>query len=147
MPPVTGALAEVVAAVIILKPPMLDANRLEERLDSELIVRLAGHGFTDKRGMRQGVRGIAAAGAGIKSQLRSPLIAAVAQDIFPRAVVGRAGRLGTDARGVVEQLFDGDSRLARIAERLRPRDELERRIVELHLLGRAALLALLGGNR
>src|SRR2546427_37073 len=120
---------------------MLDANRLEQRLDCELIVRLAGHGLTDQRGMRQGVRRVTAADAGIKSQLGSPLIAAVAQDIFPRPVIGRAGRLGTEARRVVEQLFDRDSLLARIAERLRPGNELERWIVELHLLGRPALLA------
>src|SRR5882672_2417133 len=142
MPPVTGAATRGVAALIILKPPMLDANRLEERLDCELIVRLAGRRLTDQRGMRQGMSGITTGGAGIKSQFGSPFIAAVAEDIFPRAVVGRAGRLRTEARGVVEQLFDGDSLLARIAERLCPGNELERGVVKLHLLRSQPLLAL-----
>src|SRR5213593_1521533 len=122
---------------------MLDANRFEERLDRKLIVRLAGHRFADQSGVSQGVRGIAAAGARIKSQLRRALITAMAKDVFPRAVVGRARRFRTNPRGVIEQLPDGDLRFARIAQRLRPWDEIECQVVEFHPSWCQALLALL----
>ena len=52
------------SAVVILKPPVLDAERLEQRLDGELVVGLAGDGFAHQRGMVQRVRRIAAARAG-----------------------------------------------------------------------------------
>src|SRR5207249_2937388 len=97
MPFVTGAYTEGVAALVILKPPMLDADRFEQRLDGELVVRLASHHLTHQGGMSQGVGGITAAASGIESELRGPLIAAVAKNVVPRAVVGRAGRFGRDA--------------------------------------------------
>src|SRR5438093_3517949 len=115
----SGASTEGVAALVILKPPMFDANRFEQRLDGELVVRLASYRLTDQGGMSQSVRGIAAGGARIESKLRGSLVAAVAQDVFPRAVVGRARGFGADAGGVIEQLFHCDLLLARIAERLR----------------------------
>ena len=93
------------------------------------------------------MRRVAAARAGIEGQLRRARVAAETEDVLPGAVVGCARRLGAQAGGVIEQLLDRDLRLARVAQRLRPGDELKRRIVKAHLLRRQPLVALLGGNR
>src|SRR5262245_48235374 len=111
---------------------MLDADRSEQRVDCKLIVWLAGHRFADECGVSQGVRGITAAGPRIESKLRCALVAVVSKDVFPRTIVWCARGFGTDARCVIEQLLDSDLRLARVAQWLRPRDEVEGRVVELH---------------
>src|SRR6185436_19587290 len=120
-------------SVVVLKPPVLNADRFEERLDRELVVRVARDRLTHQCGMSQGVGRIAAGGSWGESQLRGSFIAAEAEDIFPRPVVGRASGLWTNARGVIEQLPDGDLFLEWIAEGLRPRNELKGRIIERHL--------------
>ena len=93
------------------------------------------------------MRRVATGGAGIEGEFRGPRVAAETEHVLPRAVVGCAGRLGAQAGGVIEQLLDRDLRLARVAQRLGPGNELKRRVVEAHLLRRQALTALLGGNR
>lgn len=74
------------AAVEELKPPVFDANRFEERLDGELIVRLARDRLADKRGVVQRVRRIAAGRAGIEGELRRRLIIRMAEDFIPRRI-------------------------------------------------------------
>ena len=95
-------------AFVILKPPVLDAERLEQRLDGKLIVRLAGDRLANERRVDQCVRRVAATGPRIERQLRRARVTGVAEDIFPGAVVACAGGFGTDARGMIEQLFDCD---------------------------------------
>ena len=56
------------------------------------------------------------------------------QHVLPRTLVSRPGSFRRDPRRVVEELFDGDLRFARIAQRLGLWDEVERRVVERHLL-------------
>ena len=128
--PVRRMAADLRPAVVVLEPPVLDPERLEQRLDGELVVGLAGDGLAHQRRVGQRVGRVAAGGAGIERQLLGPRVAAVAQDVLPGPVVGRAGRFGADARGVIEQLLDGDPGLAGIAQRLRPGDEVERLVVE-----------------
>jgi len=48
---------------------------------------------------------------------------------------------------VIQQLSHGNAGLARIAERVSPGKEVECGVGKLHLLRKAPLLALLGGNR
>src|SRR5438552_17509420 len=125
---------------------MLDAERPKESLDGELIVGHAGHVLANQRRMIQRMSRIAAGGAGIEGEPGGPFVAGVAQNVISGAIVGRTGGFGADAGGVVQQLFDGDLRLSRIAERLRPGDELKSWVVERHAFGSKALLAALGGN-
>ena len=125
---------------------MLDAERFEQPLDRELVVGLARHRLAHQRGVSERVRRVAAGGARIEGQLRGAGVAGVAEDVFPRAVVGCAGRFGANSRGMIEKLFDGDAPLARVTQRLRPRQELESRIVERHLPRRPPLLAPLRGD-
>lgn len=80
--------------------------------------------------MHQSMRRVPTTGAGIKGQFCRVWIAAVPENVIPAAIVPRAGRFGTDAGGVIEQLLDRDLRLARITERLGPRDKLKRMVVE-----------------
>src|SRR5687768_5166479 len=127
----------------VLKPPMLAPQRLEEVFDRELIVWLARDTFADKRRMIDRMRRVAAAGAGIEREFGEPLIIGVPQHVIPCAVVRRTGGFRTDARRRVEELPHRNLRLARIAERLRPRDELKRRVAERHLARCFPLLALL----
>ena len=139
--------ADLRPALVVLERPVLDPQRPEQRLDGELVVRLAGDGLAHQGRVGQRVGRVAAGGPGIERQPLGPRVAAVAQDVFPRPVVGRAGRLRADARGVIEQLLDGDLRLARVAQRLRPGDEVERPVVEAHPARRPPLPALLRGDR
>ena len=62
---------------------MLDSDRLEERLDRELIVRLCGDGFANQRGMRERMSRITTTGSRIKRQLGGARIAAVAAERLP----------------------------------------------------------------
>src|SRR2546425_10770114 len=126
---------------------MLNSDWLEEGLDGELIVRFASDALADQRRMGQRVSRIAAAGSRIKSQLRRSDIAAVAENVFPGAIIRSARRFRTNAGGMVEQLLDRDLVFAWIAKRLGPRNKLKGRIVESHLFGRRSVLALLGRNR
>src|SRR5438132_6952970 len=126
---------------------MLDSDGLEERLDRELIVRLASDVLADQRRVRQGMSRIAAGSAWIESQHCGARVATVAEDVFPSAIVRRARRFRTNAGSMIEQLFNSDLLLAEITKRVGPSNELKRRIVETHLFGRQSTLALLGRNR
>src|SRR5262245_19438751 len=120
------------AAIVVLKPPMLDANRFEERLNGKLVVRLAGDGLTHEGGVSQGMCRIAAATAGIESEPGRSRVTGVSENVLPGTIIRRTGRLRANARGMIEQLFDSDVLLAGITERNCPRDEPECGVVEGH---------------
>jgi hypothetical protein len=96
--PVRGMPPDGLAAVEVLKPPALDAQRSEERLNSELVVGLARNRLTHQRGMVQRVRRVAARGAGVERQLLRARVAALAEHVLPRALVGRPWPLDTARR-------------------------------------------------
>ncbi len=126
----------------IFKPPVLDAQRFEQCLDGKFIVRLARDRLAHQRRMRQRVRGIPAACAGIERQPGGVLVPRVAEDVFPGAFIRGPRSFGTDPRGVIEQLLHRDGRLARIAQRLRPGNEWKGRIIKGHLARCQTVLAL-----
>src|SRR5512135_1693844 len=74
-------------SVEVLEPPVLDAQRPEERFDSEPVVWLAGHVLADKRGVVQGECRVSTGSTGIERQLRCPRVAAESKDILPRSLV------------------------------------------------------------
>src|SRR5262249_16334922 len=141
-----SGVAVLAAPVKVFKRPMLATNRFEQSINGELVVWSTGDVFAYERGVIQGKRGIAASRAGIKCELGGQRIAIVAEHMFPRPFIPGAGRLGTDARSMVEQLFDGDLCLARITKRLSPGNEIDRRVVERHFPGGSALPALFGSD-
>src|SRR6185503_7448569 len=96
--------------------------------------------------MMQCMGGIAAGGSGVESKFRSPLIASMAKNVFPRPVVGSPGCFRTNSRRMIEQLLYRNAFLAAIAQRFGPWDEVERPVVEFHFLRRKPALALFGRN-
>ena len=74
-----------------LEPPALNPQRVQQGLSGVLAVGLAGNGFADQRSVVEAVRGILKGGAGIKEQLGRPTVATMTEDVFPGAVVRRAG--------------------------------------------------------
>src|SRR5712664_713799 len=102
-------------AFVKLELAVLDAQRSKQSLNCKLIVGLAGDILAHQRGVGQRVRRVTAGGAGVKSQASSAGITTMAEDIFPGAIIGRAGGFGANPRSVVEQLADGDAGFARVA--------------------------------
>lgn len=125
---------------------MLDSQRLEERLDRKLIVRLTRDRLTHERRVRQGVSRVSARRSGIKRRPCGPWIAGVSQDIRPVAVVRGAGRFRTNARRMIEQLLNRDRRFPRIAQRPSPRDIIKSMIIERHFTRSLSLAALFRCN-
>src|SRR5512133_3572027 len=128
-------------AVVVLKRPTLDPERLEKSLDGELVIRLARNVLAHQGGVIQGVSGVTATFARIERQLFGAWVTGVAQDIFPGPVVGGARRLRGNPRGMIEKLLDRYLGLARIAQRLGPGNKIKRPVIESHFAWGLALPA------
>src|SRR5438094_3045358 len=96
--------AVLLAAVVVLKPPVLAANGFDERFDGELVIGLAGDVFADERRMMQSMCRIAASGPGIEREFFGERIAAVTENVIPHAVIFCTRGFRTNAGCVVEQL-------------------------------------------
>ena len=76
--PVRWMPADSLAAVVVLEPPMLASNRLEECLDGEFVVGLTRDVLADQRCVSQRDRRVTARRARIERQLRGSRVAAMA---------------------------------------------------------------------
>ena len=120
------------AAVEMLEPPMLDADRLEQRLDGKLVVRLAGDGLADQRGMIEPERRIAALVPGSNASW-----AVSGSPSWPETCRHGPWFLAPLASGVIPEVWFRSCLTVICALRGSlsgwARDEVERRIVERHL--------------
>ena len=76
---------------------MFDADRLEQRFDRELVVRLAGYRFAHQGGVSRKRAWNTRNRCRVEGELCCSIVAAVSQNVFPGAVVSGAGRFGANS--------------------------------------------------